>query len=166
VVDIESRKATVLAHFKQAPFEPRIEAIRAFHEAAKYFGLKQDFDDLEREIGGSKSSEGWRERSERRAALTSQLAHLMAEVLFGKPGRGRQVKDWTEQKLYALGRAHAHFRSVSDATDAQFAEMLSKNRWRIFGKDPEAIRQRLPTAKRLFESLACDCGLLDCDHGF
>jgi hypothetical protein len=80
----------------------------------------------------------------------------MAEVLFGRPGRGRQVKDWDEAKLHALGRVYFYIKKKKPAfSDRQIAEIFAEQHSdefgkNGFGKDAELIRQRLPAAKRTF----------------
>jgi hypothetical protein len=92
------------------------------------------------------------------------VARLLAQIVFGESRRGRQVKDWTEHKLVSLGSAYASFRlavPASEVSDAQFAKEICEQRPREYGKDEEAIRQRLPAAKRLFKKTHCDpevCG--------
>ena len=79
-----------------------------------------------------------------------------SEVLFGKPGRGRQIKDWDEGKLHALGQVYFYIkkkkpafrdRQIAEIFAEQYSDEFGKNG---FGKDAELIRQRLPTAKRAF----------------
>ena len=90
MVDIESRKATVRALYRESPHELRPEASRALAEAEKYFGVgptrRKDLPPNILEAA--------------RYHDVVILARLMAEVLFGRPGRGRQTKDWSEGKLY------------------------------------------------------------------
>jgi hypothetical protein len=81
----------------------------------------------------------------------------MAEVLFGKPGRGRQVRDWTDDKLRRLGKTYWHTVTYQPPTknpkklrDGAVAKLISERDSRWFGKDPERIRRQLPKAKRIF----------------
>jgi hypothetical protein len=146
MVDIESRKATVRALYRESPHELRPEASRALAEAEKYFGVgptrRKDLPPNILEAA--------------RYHDVVILARLMAEVLFGRPGRGRQTKDWSEGKLYILGQAYFYVKKKKPALkDRQIAEIFAgqhsdefgKNG---FGKDAELIRQRLPAAKRVF----------------
>jgi len=146
MVDIESRKATVRALYRESPHELRPEASRALAEAEEYFGVgptrRKDLPPNILEVA--------------RYHDVVILARLMAEVLFGKPGRGRQTKDWSEGKLYILGQAYFYVKRKKPALkDRQIAEIFAgqhsddfgKNG---FGKDAELIRQRLPAAKRVF----------------
>jgi hypothetical protein len=103
MVDIESRKATVRALYRESPHELRPEASRALAEAEKYFGVgptrRKDLPPNILEAA--------------RYHDVVILARLMAEVLFGRPGRGRQTKDWSEGKLYILGQAYFYVKKRS-----------------------------------------------------
>jgi hypothetical protein len=145
MVDIESRKATVRALYRESPHELRPEASRALAEAEEYFGVgptrRKDLPPNILEAA--------------RYHDVVILARLMAEVLFGRPGRGRQTKDWSEGKLYILGQAYFYVkrkkptlkdRQIAEIFAGQHSDDFGKNG---FGKDAELIRQRLPAAKRV-----------------
>jgi hypothetical protein len=96
MADIKSRMQTVRALYRENPYELRPEASRALAEAEKYFGV-----DLTRRKDLPPSV-----LESARYYDAVVLARLMAEVLFGRPGRGRQTKDWSEGKLYNLGQVY------------------------------------------------------------
>ena len=120
MADIKSRMASVRGKYRQADVIEILGWDDALKQAAAYFG----HNDCE------------------------TLAIIMAHVLFGRPGRGRQVKEWTEIRLIELGEACLRLKKETGFKDRRIAELLSKTGQ--FGKDVEAIRQRLPEAKRLY----------------
>jgi hypothetical protein len=133
--DIKSRMETVRAQSRRHRFNTPDEWLGALKRAEEYFDCR---------IFGEKYDQA--------AAL--RLAIAMAQVLFGRPGRGRQIKDWTEDKLRLLGRGlfYRRFYSKSGARlrDAQYARLVSEERPPRFGANPELIRQKLPAARRAF----------------
>jgi hypothetical protein len=143
MANIESRKATVRALYRENPSELRPEALKAFARAEEYFGfgsLAKRREDLPPDL---------LEKLWYRDVLI--LARLMAEVLFAKPGRGRQTKDWSEGKLHNLGQVYFYMKKRKPAlSDRQIAEVLAEQPECGFGKNAELIRQRLPSAKRIF----------------
>ena len=146
MADIKSRMETVRALYRENPYELRPEASRALAEAEKYFGV----DPTRRKDLPPSVLESARYYD------VVVLARLMAEVLFGRPGRGRQTKDWSEGKLYNLGQAYFYVKKKKPALkDRQIAEIFAEQHSdefgkNGFGKDAELIRQRLPAAKRVF----------------
>jgi hypothetical protein len=103
MADIKSRMETVRALYRENPYELRPEASRALAEAEKYFGV-----DLTRRKDLPPSV-----LESARYYDAVVLARLMAEVLFGRPGRGRQTKDWSEGKLYNLGQVYFYVKKRS-----------------------------------------------------
>jgi hypothetical protein len=149
VADIESRKATVRAQDagrfglldgSKESHERFSRQWSALQKAGKYFGYDVAFDD----------SSG--RRNTKREHHIEHLAMLMAEVLFGRPGRGRQVRDWTEKKLHRLGWTYYYTkRGNPGLKDSQIVNLIiSKDSHAEFGKDAERLRQRLHAAKRAF----------------
>ena len=147
MANINSRKETVRALYQQNPSELRPEALRALKRAEEYFGYP--FSKPEKGVPPDLL-----EKFQYRDLVI--LARMMAEVLFGKPGRGRQIKDWDEGKLHALGQVYFYIkkkkpafrdRQIAEIFAEQYSDEFGKNG---FGKDAELIRQRLPAAKRAF----------------
>jgi hypothetical protein len=135
MADIKSRLATVRAQYRQTLglrfplgaldcLNLMSECHDSLREAAEYFGVAQD---------------------ERLLTL------LMAQVLFGEPGPGRQVKDWTREKLYHLGKAYWCLKTENRRLgDAKIAKLICGQQAERFGKDPEVIRKQLREAKVMF----------------
>jgi hypothetical protein len=149
--DIESRKATVRAQYEKDFEALLLRSGKALDKAAKYFGVEPSGRLLKEAEGEKDPLLRTKKKQEANAYVTSLLAHLMAEVLFGKPGRSRQIKDWTDDKLRHLGRVYWYLATAHpQLRDPKIAKMISERDVRWFGDDPERIRQRLPKAKRIF----------------
>ena len=144
MADLKTRMKTVRALFHQhvggktnnAEYDKwYAECLASLRQAEKYFGFKKPTPP-EDEAG--------------REAYEDLLLFAMAQILFGKPGRGRQVKEWTDGKLHLLKFAHGLLRGRG-LSDAQIAQQLCEWDPDRFGRDPERIRKLLPRAKRAVE---------------
>jgi hypothetical protein len=160
-----ARLETVLAHYRQewpagiggpggVVLGSRLIAQqKAFDKALKRCGLEELYNSPDvMHPDGTRYSP--------RALAMQTLARLLAEAQFGesKGGGGRQVREWSLRKIHSLAAAYALFRLAvpfSEVRDAQYAKQLAEKRPHEFGKDPEAIRQRLPGVKRMIKA-HCD----------
>jgi hypothetical protein len=123
MANLESKKQTVKAQFKQRDLWLRQEWVPALREAAKFF--ETDVHD------------GW-------------LVWALAQIVFGKTGRGRQVKDWHPIKMIDLAQLYFSHYEKMGLTDSNIAKLIAKDAPARFGGDAEQIRKVLPRAKRLF----------------
>jgi hypothetical protein len=135
MADIKSRMDNVRAQYRQMRGHRwplgALECLNLIEEchdslgkAAEYFGVERD---------------------------NSILTLLMARVLFGEPGRGRQVKDWTRVQLYHLGKAYWCLKTENlRLGDAKIAKMICRQQPERFGKEPEVVRKQLRQAKTMF----------------
>jgi hypothetical protein len=135
MADIKSRMDTVRARYRQVrgyrwPLGglEGLDLIKECHDAlvraAEYFGVERK---------------------------DSMLTLLMAHVLFGESGRGRQVKDWTRVQLYHLGKAYWCLKTENwRLGDGKIAKLICREQAERFGENPELVRKQLAQAKLMF----------------
>ena len=86
----------------------------------------------------------------------SVLAHILAELVFGKRTRGRKKGDkiWTDQRLLELAFKYYELkRQHQNLYDTELAELVSQQKaFREYRNNPDVIRQRLYKARQEYET--------------
>ena len=85
------------------------------------------------------------------------VAHLLAEIIFSKPRRGRRwaSKVWDGPRLHRLMVKYEWLKKKNPAlNDTEAAEILSRyHEFKEYRRNPNTIRQKLPRVRRLRQEL-------------